>query len=64
MTIIKLKDDASPYALHAPRNMPIALRAKVREELNRMEKMGIIPSGVQAWWWCPKSLEPYKFVWT
>ena len=49
---IKLKDDASPYALHAPRNIPIALRARVKDELNRMEKMGVIRKISKPTEWC------------
>jgi len=39
---IQLKDDAKPHALYTPRNVPIPLREKVREELNRMESIGVI----------------------
>ena len=39
---IRLKEDAKPYALHSPRNVPLPLREKVREELNRMEEMGVM----------------------
>lgn len=39
---IKLKEDATPYALQVPRNVPIPLRPKVKEELDRMEKIGVI----------------------
>ena len=34
---IKLKEDAAPYALSAPRRVAIPLRTKVKEELDRME---------------------------
>ena len=34
---IKLKPDAKPFALFTPRNVPIPLHNKVREELNRIE---------------------------
>ena len=40
--IVKLKERAVPYALFTPRNVPIPLREKVREELTRMENMGVI----------------------
>jgi len=52
---IKLKPDAVPYALYAPRRIPLPLRAKVAEELHRMETMGVIskvknlPHGVLGW---------------
>lgn len=39
---IKLKPDAKPYSLYTPRHVPLPLRPKVTEELNRMESMGII----------------------
>ncbi|XP_051552704.1 LOW QUALITY PROTEIN: uncharacterized protein LOC127440265 [Myxocyprinus asiaticus] len=39
---IKLQKDATPYALSAPHRVPIPLRAKVKEELHRMEQMGVI----------------------
>ena len=39
---IKLKEGATPYALYTPRNVPIPLREKVKEELTRMEAMGVI----------------------
>ena len=39
---IRLKPDATPFALHTPRNVPLPLRMKVKEELARMESMGVI----------------------
>ena len=41
---IQLNDDAyaKPRALYTPRNVPIPLPEKVREELNRMESIGVI----------------------
>ena len=39
---IRLKPDATPFALHTPRNVPLPLRKKVKEELVRMESMGVI----------------------
>ena len=49
---IQLKDDASPYALHAPRNVPIALRARIKDELNHMESMGVICRISEPTEWC------------
>ena len=36
-----------PYALFAPRNVLILLRSKVKEELDRMEKLGVITTVTQ-----------------
>ena len=34
---IYLKPDAKPYSYYTPRHVPLPLRQKVQEELNRME---------------------------
>ena len=39
---VSLKDDAKPIALHTARNVPLPLHTKVRDELKRMESMGVI----------------------
>lgn len=39
---IKLKLDAVPFSLHTPRRAPLPLMQKVKEELNRLEKMVVI----------------------
>ena len=49
---IKLKEDAAPYALSAPRRVAIPLRTKVKEELDRMEKMGVIARVEEPTEWC------------
>ena len=49
---IRLKEDAKPYALYTPRNVPLPLREKVREELNRMEKMGVVSKVNEPTPWC------------
>ena len=41
-SIIKLEEDATPYAFYVPRHIPILLCPKVKEELDRMEEIGII----------------------
>ena len=50
--MIKLKEDASPHALHTPRNVPIPLRGKVLDELNRMESLGVISKMSEPTQWC------------
>ena len=42
---IKLREDATPYALYVTRNIPLPLHPKVKEELERMERIGVIPRG-------------------
>ena len=39
---IKLKPGATPFSLYTPRRVPLPLREKVAEELERMETMGVI----------------------
>lgn len=39
---IKMQPDARPFALSTARNVPLPLRPKVKEELSRMEDMGVI----------------------
>ena len=39
---IQLRPDAKPHALFTPSNVPLPLRSKVAEELERMEKAGVI----------------------
>ena len=39
---IELREGAVPYSLFAPRTVAIPLRAKVKEELQRMESIGVI----------------------
>ena len=49
---IKLKEDASPHALYTPMNVPIPLCGKVHEELQRMEKLGVISKVNEPTPWC------------
>ena len=55
---IKLREDAIPYV---PRNVPIPLRPKVKEELDGMERIGLawtnLLTGVRGWWSSQKSRE-------
>ena len=50
--VIKLKADAKPYALFTARNVPIPLRDKVRDELERMESIGMIAKVTAPTQWC------------
>ena len=52
---IKLKTDAKPFALSIPRRVPLPLMPKVKQELTRMEEMGVIsrveqPSRLVCWY--------------
>lgn len=49
---IQLKDNATPYALHTARRVPIPLMHKVREELRRMEENDIIEEVTEPTDWC------------
>jgi hypothetical protein len=49
---IKLKEGAVPHAIHTARNIPIPLRAKVQEELDRMEKLRVISKVEEPTPWC------------
>ena len=49
---IQLKDDAIPYSLCTPRNVPLPLRDKVKEELQRMESLGVISKVDTPTPWC------------
>ena len=49
---IKLKENATPYALQVPRNVPIPLRPKVKQELERMEQMRVISKVTGPSEWC------------
>ncbi|XP_063077523.1 uncharacterized protein K02A2.6-like [Engraulis encrasicolus] len=49
---IKLKDNVKPFALSLPRRVPLPLHDKVKEELQRMEKMGVIVPIEEPTDWC------------
>ena len=49
---IKLKPDAVPYSLKTPRRIPLPLMPKVKKELERMEKMGVINRVEEPTDWC------------
>ena len=49
---IQLKPDAKPFAIHASRNVPIPLHEKVKQELKRMEKLGVVSKVDKPTLWC------------
>ena len=49
---IKLEDDARPFSLSTPRRVAIPLLKSVRQELERMEKLGVIAKVTQPTEWC------------
>ena len=49
---IQLSEDVCPYALYTPRAVPIPLRQKVIEELERMESLGVITKIEEPTEWC------------
>ena len=50
--VVQLKPDAKPFALFTPRNVPIPLCQKVKEELSRMESLGVISPVEEPTPWC------------
>lgn len=58
---IELKPKGEPYAISTPRIVPIHLREKVKEELNKMEMEGVIAPVEKATDWCaPMVIAPKK----
>ena len=49
---IQLRSDARPHAIFTPRHIPFPLRQQVADELNRMEKAGVISKVSQPTPWC------------
>ena len=49
---IQLQPEAQPYALFTSRNIPLPLRLKVKQELERMESLGIISKVDEPTPWC------------
>ena len=49
---ILLKQDAKPFAIFTPQQVPLPLQAKVQEELNRMKSLGMISPVDQPTPWC------------
>ena len=49
---IKLRSDAKPFALTAPRRIALLLLPKVKEELQRMEDLNVISKVEQSTEWC------------
>ena len=49
---IKLKPDAVPFSLKTPRRIPLPMMGRVREELRRMEELGVISRVEEPTDWC------------
>ena len=49
---IELEKDAKPFAIYSPRRIPLPLMNKVKDELSRMEQMGVISKISEPTEWC------------
>ena len=49
---IKLREGAQPFALNTPRRVPVPLMESVKDELNRMEQLGVITPVEAPTDWC------------
>ena len=49
---IQLSQEARPHALFTPRKVPIPLRPRVKEELDRLEQNGVISKVEEPTPWC------------
>lgn len=47
-----MQNDVRPYAPFTPRNVPILLQAKAKDEFNRMEQLGVIRKVTELTPWC------------
>ena len=50
--VIQLRESAHPYTLSVPRRVAIPLLSKVKQELLRMEEMGVISPVIEPTDWC------------
>ena len=55
---IKLHEGAQSHALFTPQKVPIPMRAKVHEELDRMERAGVISKVTEPTLWCAGMVVP------
>ena len=51
---IHLRPDAQPFALHTPSKVPLPLHKKVKDELKRMESLGVISKVDVPTPWCTR----------
>ena len=67
---ITLSPNPKPYSLFTPRRVPFSLRSKVQEELNYMERIGVISKVTVPTEWCSgmvpvlKKSGAVRIVWT
>ena len=47
-----MEPDAKPHAIYTPRHVPLPLRPKVKQEIERMEKAGVISKVSEPTPWC------------
>ncbi len=57
---IQLKENAQPYAVHTAQCVPLPMLQKIKEELQRMERNGIIGRVTQPIDWCAQMVPVLK----
>ena len=58
---IELKNDAQPFCVNTPRNVPLPLKSKLKDELDLLEEQGIIAKQTKPTPWCaPIVVAPKK----
>ena len=58
---IKLAEGVTPHCVHTPRRIPLPMHPKLKAELDKMEKQGIISRITEPTEWCaPIVIAPKK----
>ena len=53
--------NVKPYSIYVPRPVPIHLKARVKEELDKMINLGVIEEAIYPTEWCCPMLVAMKY---